>query len=281
MFGSMEAFIKGVVPLIRNACKYSTKGTQGLLAFHLEKDQRAPEQMSRSSTASISYPLASCTRSGSDPSSPFSSRERSDSDLDVSDLHSAVVLSRSRVSLVPVDESMITPSANTFLSCSVLDRDSGLRPSMISKMAAGSIQLDVSSTRHTEAGIGFELCIAKLIAEQVGVQLSVQSKSASFVSPSPSSQYSRAPSPEDHVVGAADISLQPFVCASGQSSCVSSNVCRHCEEAFAQSATTCFSFSMPVAAVTFLSMSAEEELDDSEPFLDLLKQKALVSAPAF
>ena len=283
MFGSMESFLKGTSPLIRNASKYSAKGTQILLAFHLEEHQRAFEHTSRSSTASMSSPLSSCTRSESAPLSPAWPREWSGSDPDGSGLNPAVALSRPRASRDPTLELTTAPSTNTtaFLRCSVLDRGSGILPSMISKMAAGSFQLDMSSTRHTEAGIGFGLSIAKLVAEQVGGQLSVRSRSASFVLSSTSSPHSPAPSAEDDDDGLTATSLHlHFTCASCQSSCVSSHICRYCEEEFAQSATTCFSFSMPVS-IAVPTVRAEVELDATKPFIDHLEQRTMVSAPAF
>ena len=282
MFGSLEAFVKGIAPLISNASKYSAKGTHILLVFHLEDDQRLSEQMSRSSTVSVSSPLGSSTRSESDPASPCWQREWSGSALDVSGLSSAIALSHSRALLTPRREPMTTPSTTTtaFLRCSVLDHGSGIPPSMISKMAAGSFQLDMSSTRHTEAGIGFGLSISKLVAEQVGGQLSVQSRSSSVVFPFTSLQHSSAPSAEDqHVDGEDSSHVRPFVCVSCQPSCASSAICAICQEEFTHSATTCFSLSMPVAvAATDLGNGLK---DNRNPTLDLMQQRALVSAPAF
>ena len=277
MFGSMEAFVKGVAPLISNASKYSARGTQILLAFHLENDPQASEQTSRSTTASTSSPLHSSTRSESDPSSPCWPRERSGSALDVSGLNPAIALSRLRPSPTLRGESMIPPS---FLRCSVYDHGSGILPSLISKMAAGSFQLDTSSTRHTEAGIGFGLSIAKLVAEQIGGQLSVQSKPTCVALPSTSSQHSRAPSGEDRDVNGVENShYPPFVCVSCQPDCSSSTICQSCEEEFARGATTCFALSMPVVVV--VTGAGKAENDDSEPALDDLQQRALVSAPTF
>jgi hypothetical protein len=68
-----------------------------LLAFHLEREQRAYEHTSRSSTASISSPLTS-TRLDSGPSTPGLPREWSGSDLGASSLKPAITLSRPQAS---------------------------------------------------------------------------------------------------------------------------------------------------------------------------------------
>ena len=180
----------------------------------------------------------------------------------------------------PASDGDFTTAALTnttaFLRCSVLDRGSGILPSMISQMAAGSFQLDMSSTRHTEAGIGFGLSISKLIAEQVGGQLSVRSKTANVASPS----VTRASSADDLDISTEENSHRgPFVCTSARPGCASRTICPNCEEEFIQSAATCFTLSIPVT--TAATPASKVAFDDCEPALDNLQQRALASAPAF